>query len=97
MSRRTLRRAAALWVGKKKPTSLQWGVGQACRLKKRFILDVAYPNSPRMQVWWVLLLQHAPPVLWLQWEDMPWMTVEPVFIGVWLDKGVLSANIRTDY
>jgi hypothetical protein len=72
-------------------------VGLTCRLKKRFILDVAYPNSPRMQVFWLVLLQHAPPVLWLQWEEMPWMMVEPVFISIWLAKGILSANIQQTY
>ena len=41
-----------------------------------------------MQVCGVLLLQHAPPVLWLQWEEMPWMTVEPEFISVWLETEV---------
>ena len=48
-----------------------------------------------MQVFWLVLLQHAPPVLWLQWEEMPWMTVEPEFISILLGKGILQCEYTT--
>ena len=82
-------------ASQKKPTHLQQGVGLACRLKNRFLIDVAYPNLPCLKVSWPSQLQHAPPVPWVRWEEMPWITVEPKFISALLHQRNKWVDLKT--